>query len=41
MKKPVIMVSDKNWVVEPQKIARGLEFQCYEVEGLYFLFCIL
>ena len=30
--------SATNQTVEPQKMARGLKFQIYEVEGLYYLF---
>ena len=29
--------SDRSRDVQPQKIARGLKFQSYEVEGLYHL----
>ena len=29
--------SDTNWAELPQKMARGLKFQIYEVEGLYYL----
>ena len=29
--------SDRNWAVQPQKMARGLKFQNKEVEGLYYL----
>ena len=29
--------SDTNWAVQPQKITRDLQFQIYEVEGLYYL----
>ena len=29
--------SDTNWAVQPQKMARGLKFQTWEEEGLYFL----
>ena len=29
--------SDKNQAVQPQGIARGLQFQIKEIEGLYYL----
>ena len=29
--------SDTNQAVQPQRMARGLKFQIYVVEGLYFL----
>ena len=29
--------SDTKWAVQSQKIARGVEFQIYEVEGLYYV----
>ena len=29
--------SDTNWAVQLQKVARGLKFRIYEVEGLYYL----
>ena len=29
-------VSDTNWAVQPQKIARGFKFRIKEVEGLYY-----
>ena len=29
--------SDTNWAVQPQKMARGLKFRIWEVEGLYYL----
>ena len=29
--------SDTNQAVQPQKMARGLKFQIYEEEGLYYL----
>ena len=29
--------SDINWAIQPQKMARGLKFQMYKVEGLYDL----
>ena len=29
--------SDTNRALQPQKIARGLKFQSYQVKGLYFL----
>ena len=29
--------SDTNWAVQPQKMARGLKFQTWEEQGLYFL----
>ena len=28
--------SHTNWAVQPQKMARGLKFQIWEVEGLYY-----
>ena len=28
---------DTKWAVQSQKIARGVEFQIYEVEGLYYV----
>ena len=28
--------SDTNRAVQPQKMARGVKFQIYEVEGLYY-----
>ena len=34
MKNPVFWVSD--WAVQPLKMARGLKFRIYEVEGLYY-----
>ena len=41
MTKPVYLAfptgSDTNWAVQPQKLARGLEFQIKEVDGLYYL----
>ena len=30
--------SNTNWAVEPQKIARGLQFWILEVKRLYYLF---
>ena len=30
--------SNTNRAVQPQKMARGLKFRIYEVEGLYYLF---
>ena len=39
MRKLVLGVSDTsdtNQAVQPQKIARGLKFRIYEVEGLYY-----
>ena len=30
-------ISDTNWALQPQKIARGLKFQSKEVERLYNL----
>ena len=30
-------MSDTNWAVQPQKIARDLKFGAKEVEGLYHL----
>ena len=29
--------SDTNWAVQPHKMARGLKFQSWKVEGLYYL----
>ena len=36
MRKPVFGVSDTNWAVQPQKMARGLKFRIKVVEGLYY-----
>ena len=39
MRKPVFGVpprSHTDWAVQPQKIARGLQFRIWEVEGLYY-----
>ena len=39
MRKPVFGVSDKsntNQAVQPQKMARGLKFHIYKVEGLFY-----
>ena len=39
MRKQVFGVSDKsntNQAVQPQKMARGLKFRIWEVEGLYY-----
>ena len=30
-------MSDTNQAVQPLKIARGLKFEIYEVEGVYYL----
>ena len=38
MRKTFIGVSDTYQAVKPQKMARGLKFRIYEVEGLYNLF---
>ena len=35
--RPVFGVSDTNWAVLSQNMARGLKFHIYEVEGLYYL----
>ena len=40
MRKPTFWFptwSDTNQAVQPQKVARGLKFLIYEVEGLYYL----
>ena len=34
----VPMRSDTNRAVQPQKMARGLKFLIWEVEGFYFLY---
>ena len=36
MRKPVFGASDTNRAVQPQKMARGLNFRVYEVEGSYY-----
>ena len=36
VRKPVFGVSDQVRSVQPQKMARGLKFRIYEVEGLYY-----
>ena len=37
VRKPVSWVSDTNRAVQPQKMARGLQFRIYEEEELYYL----
>ena len=37
VRKSVLGVADTNRAVQPQKLARGLKFGMYEVEGLYYL----
>ena len=36
VRNPIFGVSDTNRAVQPQKMARGLKFWVYEVEGLYY-----